>query len=71
MLKIIWTLCAIVLILLILVRVPSKDGAVQSFNVSSGILGSPKTTDNKLQTFLWTLVFLFLFLSGLRATRLF
>ena len=51
MLKLIWTGCAIVLIILILLRLPSKDGAVQSFNVSTGLLGSPKTTDSKLQNF--------------------
>ena len=51
MLKLIWTVCSIILIILILLRLPSKDGAVQSFNVSTGMLGSPKTTDNKLQIF--------------------
>jgi len=71
MLKLIWTGCAIVLIILILLRLPSKDGAVQSFNVSTGLLGSPKTTDSKLQNFVWGLVILFLVLSGVRSTRLF
>ena len=40
-------------------------GAVQSFNVSTGLLGSPKTTDNKLQGFVWALVLLFLLLTCL------
>lgn len=71
MLKLIWTVCGISLIILILLRLPSKDGAVQSFNVSTGMLGSPKTTDNKLQVFVWVLVLLFLFLSGIRSTKLF
>jgi len=71
MLKLIWTVCGISLIILILLRLPSKDGAVQSFNVSTGMLGSPKTTDNKLQLFVWVLVLLFLFLSGVRSTKLF
>jgi protein translocase SecG subunit len=71
MLNLIWTVCGISLIILILLRLPSKDGAMQSFNVSTGILGSPKNTDNTLQIFLWVLVFCFLFLSGIRSTRLF
>ena len=71
MLKIIWTGCGIGLIFLILLRLPSKDGAVQSFNVSTGLLGSPKTTDSKLQGFVWALVLLFLLLSGVRSTKLF
>lgn len=71
MLKVIWTGCGICLIILILLRLPSKDGAVQSFNVSTGLLGSPKTTDNKLQNLVWVLVLLFLFLSGISSTKLF
>jgi len=71
MLDLIWTICGVGLIILILLRLPSKDGSMQSFNVSTGILGSPKTTDNKLQVFVWLLVFLFLLLSGVRSTRLF
>ena len=71
MLKIIWTGCGIALIFLILLRLPSKDGAVQSFNVSTGLLGSPKATDSKLQGFVWALVVLFLVLSGVRSTKLF
>jgi len=71
MLKLIWTVCSIILIILILLRLPSKDGAVQSFNVSTGMLGSPKTTDNKLQIFVWALVLLFLSLSGLRSISVF
>ena len=69
MLKVIWTGCGIGLIFLILLRLPSKDGAVQSFNVSTGLLGSPKTTDSKLQGFAWALVLLFLFLSGVRGSE--
>tara|TARA_B110000003_G_C16563028_1_gene501212 strand:- start:24 stop:239 length:216 start_codon:yes stop_codon:yes gene_type:complete len=71
MLKVIWTGCGICLIILILLRLPSKDGAVQSFNVSTGLLGSPKTTDNKLQNLVWFLVLLFLVLSGIYSTKLF
>ncbi len=71
MLKIIWTGCGISLIILILLRIPSKDGAAQSFNVSTGLLGSPKTTDSSLQRLVWLLVVLFLLLSGVRSTRLF
>jgi protein translocase SecG subunit len=71
MLNLIWTICGVALIFLILLRLPNKDGALQSFNVSSGVLGSPKTTDNTLQIFVWVLVLLFLFLSGIRSTRLF
>jgi protein translocase SecG subunit len=71
MLKLIWTSCSIILIILILLRLPSKDGAVQSFNVSTGMLGSPKTTDNKLQVFVWSLVLLFLVLSGVRSISVF
>ena len=71
MLKLIWTGCGISLIILILLRIPSKDGAAQSFNVSTGLLGSPKTTDSSLQRFVWFLVLLFLVLSGVRSTRLF
>ena len=71
MLKVIWTGCGICLIILILLRLPSKDGAVQSFNVSTGLLGSPKTTDNKLQNLVWFLVLLFLVLSGIYSAKLF
>ena len=71
MLKLIWTSCSIILIILILLRLPSKDGAVQSFNVSTGMLGSPKTTDNKLQVFVWSLVLLFLVISGVRSISVF
>ncbi len=71
MLILIWTICGISLIFLILLRLPSKDGALQSFNVSTGVFGSPKTTDNTLQIFVWVLVFVFLLLSGIRSTRLF
>jgi protein translocase SecG subunit len=71
MLNLIWTICGVALIFLILLRLPSKDGAMQSFNVSTGIIGSPKTTDNTLQIFVWLLLILFLFLSGIRSTRLF
>ena len=71
MLTVIWTGCGIGLIILILLRLPSKDGSVQSFNVSTGLLGSPKTTDSKLQGFVCALVLLFLLLSGVRSTKLF
>ena len=71
MLILIWTICGISLIFLILLRLPSKDGALQSFNVATGVFGSPKTTDNTLQIFVWVVVFVFLLLSGIRSTRLF
>jgi protein translocase SecG subunit len=65
MLEIIWTFLCIILIVLILLRVPSKDGGSQNFAVSGSLLGSPKATDNKLQIFLWVLIISFLGLSGL------
>jgi|TARA_X000000950_G_scaffold259843_1_gene328631 protein translocase SecG subunit len=65
MLEIIWIFLCLILIALILLRVPSKDGGSQNFAVSGSLLGSPKATDNKLQIFLWVLIILFLSLSGL------
>jgi protein translocase SecG subunit len=67
MLQITWVICSCVLIFIILIRIPQKDGSTQNFNLSSGFLGSPKNTDQTLQNFLWFLSFLFLVLSGVRA----
>ena len=67
MLQITWVICSCVLIFIILIRIPQKDGSTQNFNLSSGFLGSPKNTDQTLQNFLWFLSFLFLVLSGIRA----
>ncbi len=67
MLQITWVICSCVLIFIILIRIPQKDGSAQNFNLSSGFLGSPKNTDQTLQNFLWFLSFLFLVLSGVRA----
>ena len=67
MLQITWVICSCVLIFIILIRIPQKDGSTQNFNLSSGFLGSPKNTDQTLQNFLWFLSFLFLVLSGVTA----
>ena len=71
MLQITWVICSCVLIFIILIRIPKKDGSAQNFNLSSGFLGSPKNTDQTLQNFLWFLSFLFLVLSGVRAIEVF
>jgi protein translocase SecG subunit len=71
MLQITWVICSCVLIFIILIRIPQKDGSAQNFNLSSGFLGSPKNTDQTLQNFLWFLSFLFLVLSGVRAIEVF
>ena len=71
MLQITWVICSCVLIFIILIRIPQKDGSTQNFNLSSGFLGSPKNTDQTLQNFLWFLSFLFLVLSGVRAIEVF
>ena len=49
MLQITWVICSCVLIFIILIRIPQKDGSAQNFNLSSGFLGSPKNTDQTLQ----------------------
>ena len=41
MLQITWVICSCVLIFIILIRIPQKDGSTQNFNLSSGF-HSPK-----------------------------
>jgi protein translocase SecG subunit len=71
MLQITWVICSCVLVFIILIRIPQKDGSSQNFNLSSGFLGSPKNTDQTLQNFIWFLSFSFLILSGFRAAQTF
>ena len=59
MLQITWVICSCVLIFIILIRIPQKDGSTQNFNLSSGFLGSPKKHRSNFTKF--SLVFKFSF----------
>ena len=61
MIEIIWFVCSLILIPLILIRIPQKDGTMQNFNMSGSLLGSPKSTDSTLQNITWGLT-LFIFI---------
>jgi preprotein translocase subunit SecG len=67
MVEVIWFLSVLILILLILIRIPQKDGTLQSFNMSGNLLGSPKSTDTTLQNITWGLTLIFLLLTGLKS----
>jgi protein translocase SecG subunit len=53
------SLISLTLIFLILIRIPEKDNNSQKFNISLSILGSPKSTDLKLQKTITILIFIF------------
>ena len=65
-LDIVWTGCSIVLILLIFLKVPEKDGVMQNIEFSENLLGSPKLKNQILENSLWVLLVSFIFLSGLK-----
>lgn len=67
MVEVIWFLSVLILITLILIRIPQKDGSLQSFNMSGNLLGSPKSTDTTLQNITWGLTLIFLLLTGLKS----
>ena len=67
MVEVIWFLSVLILIPLILIRIPQKDGTLQSFNMSGNLLGSPKSTDTALQNITWGLTLIFLLLTGLKS----
>jgi len=64
--NIIFILSSFLLNILILLRIPQTDNLSQNFTISNSFLGSPKTTDETLQNFIWFLTFLFLFLVGFK-----
>jgi len=64
MLNTIFIVSSFLLSSLILLRIPQTDSSSQNFTISNSFLGSPKTTDDTLQNFIWFLTFLFLFLVG-------
>ena len=66
LLDIIWTICSILLILLIFLKVPEKDGVMQNIEFSENLLGSPKLKNKILENGLWVLLVSFIFLSGLK-----
>jgi protein translocase SecG subunit len=67
MIEIIWFVCSLILIPLILIRIPQKDGTMQNFNMSGSLLGSPKSTDNTLQNVIWLFTCLFLLLTSIES----
>ena len=67
MIEIIWFVCSLILIPLILIRIPQKDGTMQNFNMSGSLLGSPKSTDTTLQNITWAFTCLFLLLTSIQS----
>jgi protein translocase SecG subunit len=65
MIQTILTICSLLLIGLILLRIPQKDTNSQNFDISMALLGSPKNTDKTLQNITWLLCFIFLLLTGI------
>ena len=43
-----------------LIKIPEKQGGIQSISGLNNVLGSPKNTDNTIDTIIWTLIFSFL-----------
>lgn len=70
MLNIVFISSSFLLICLILLRIPQTDSSSQNFTISNPFLGSPKTTDQTLQNFIWFLTFLFLLLSGFKTIEM-
>ena len=60
MLTLIWTFLGVILVVLILIKIPEKQGGIQSISGLNNVLGSPKNTDNTIDTIIWTLIFSFL-----------
>ena len=60
MLTLIWTFLGVILVILILIKIPEKQGGIQSISGLNNVLGSPKNTDNTIDTIIWTLIFSFL-----------
>jgi protein translocase SecG subunit len=69
MIETIITICSLIIICLILVRIPQKDTTSQNFEISASLLGSPKNTDVTLQNFTWFLCWVFLLLTAFTATQ--
>jgi len=60
MLTSIWVTCGFILVVLILIKIPEKQGGLQNIGGVNNVLGSPKSTDNKIDTIIWILIFSFL-----------
>jgi preprotein translocase subunit SecG len=60
MLTLTWTFLGVILVILILIKIPEKQGGIQSISGLNNVLGSPKNTDNTIDTIIWTLIFSFL-----------
>ena len=69
MIETIITICSLLIICLILVRIPQKDTTSQNFEISVSLLGSPKNTDATLQNFTWFLCWIFILSTAFEATQ--
>jgi len=65
MLTTLWTICSFILVGLILIKIPEKQGGLQNIGGVNNVLGSPKNTDNKLDTIIWILILSYMIFGGI------